>query len=502
MKVRIPRNATEGHKGFLSIDDWTVPCVVGRSGLISASQKREGDGHTPVGIFPLRYGLYNPSRWTPPLLALSFPFVPMTNEMAWEENPERATYNRLTITSGGAPASERIDRARTGPFFDIVVPIGYNDANVEPHRGSAIFIHVARPEMTGTAGCVAVREIDLHRLVSKLAPGMVIDIDYDEALDEQLRQTGPIEIYQFRGLRPGPRLLVLGAVHGNEICGPEAIRKIVSECSGSKLKIERGLVTFVPIVNMKAFLKGEREGDRNLNRDLREVTIPTQYEDLVANQICAMMRDHDVLLDIHSFKSEGCPFVFVGPQDNNDAIEPFASAAKEEAFASALGPALILHGWLSTNVNGLLRGSNSLGESRVKPLVSAGVGTAEYMRFVGGYGVTLECGSHQDPKTHTIASNAIRRALAILRLIDAPMPTRTVTQSIELVDVIYANDPNDRLAKPWKTGDPVHGDDIIAYRASGEEIRALNEGYVIFPDSTPQPGKEFFYLGRISRRFC
>ncbi len=100
VKVRIPRNATEGHKGFLSIDDWTVPCVVGRSGLISASQKREGDGHTPVGIFPLRYGLYNPSRWTPPLLALSFPFVPMTNEMAWEENPERATYNRLTITSG------------------------------------------------------------------------------------------------------------------------------------------------------------------------------------------------------------------------------------------------------------------------------------------------------------------------------------------------------------------------------------------------------------------
>jgi predicted deacylase len=383
------------------------------------------------------------------------------------------------------------------------VPIGYNDANVEPYRGSALFIHAAKADMSGTAGCVAVRESDLQRLISRLVPGMIIDIDFDEPTDKQPSQPGPIEIYQFRGLRPGPRLLVLGAVHGNEICGPQAIRAIIAECTGRKLKIERGLVTFVPVVNLKAFLKGEREGDRNFNRDLREVTVPKQYEDYVANQICAMMREHDVLLDLHSFRSQGSPFVFVGPRDNDSLIEPFARAAEEEAFASVLGPDLILHGWLSTNVNGLMAGTgrSEWSHAGLTLSLSSGVGTTEYMRFAGGYGVTLECGSHLDSQAPVIAANAMRRALAALKLIDAPFPERTVKWAIELVDVIFAGDPDDRLAKAWKTGDQVGAGDIIAYRASGEEIRAPDAGYILFPDSAPEPGKELFYFGRISSRF-
>ncbi|MDH7801472.1 MULTISPECIES: succinylglutamate desuccinylase/aspartoacylase family protein [unclassified Rhizobium] len=503
VKVRVRRNSTELHHGTLSIDDWTVPCVVGRGGLITTSLKREGDGCTPIGVFPLRYGFFNSSRWAPPASGLSFPFVPMTDEMVWEEDPGSPTYNRLTITPGGAPDAERINRVRSEPLFDIVVPIGHNDASVEPHRGSAIFIHAARSDMSGTAGCVALWEDDLKRLVSLLVPGMVIDIDFDEPIDQQQSQPGPIEIYQFRSLRPGPRLLVLGAVHGNETCGPEAIREIIAECTGRKLKIERGLVTFVPVVNLKAFLKDTREGDRNFNRDLREVTVPKQYEDYVANQICAMMREHDVLLDLHSFRSQGSPFVFVGPRDNDGSIEPFARAAEEETFASVLGPDLILDGWLSTNVNGLARLSGRAGANPAEAALplSSGVGTTEYMRFAGGYGVTLECGSHLDPQAPVVAANAIRRALAVLRLIDAPSPERTVKRAIELVDVVFARDQNDRLAAAWKTGDQVSAGDVIAYRASGEAIRAPDAGYIIFPDSAPEPGKELFYFGKASNRF-
>ncbi|NEK18984.1 succinylglutamate desuccinylase [Rhizobium leguminosarum] len=333
---------------------------------------------------------------------------------------------------------------------------------------------------------------------------MVIDIDFDEAIDKHRSQPGPIEIHQFRSLRPGPRLLVLGAVHGNETCGPQAIRDIVSECTRRKLKIERGVVTFVPVVNLKAFLKGEREGDRNFNRDLREVSVPKHYEDYVANQICAMMREHDVLLDLHSFRSQGSPFVFVGPRDNDGPIEPFAHAGEEEAFASVLGPDLILHGWLSTNVNGLVAKSvNSDGNHAELTLpLSSGVGTTEYMRFAGGYGVTLECGSHLDSQAPIVAANAIRRSLAVLRLIDAPVPERTVKRAIELVDVIFAKDSTDRLAKAWKNGDPVSAGEIVAYRASGEEIRAPGAGYIIFPDSAPEAGKELFYFGKASGRFC
>lgn len=110
VKVRVPRNSTKLHHGTLSIGEWTVPCVVGRGGLIVASLKREGDGCTPIGVFPLRYGLFNSSRWTPPSSGLSFPLVPMTDEMVWEEDAESPTYNRLTIT----PGALRTQSASTG----------------------------------------------------------------------------------------------------------------------------------------------------------------------------------------------------------------------------------------------------------------------------------------------------------------------------------------------------------------------------------------------------
>ena len=75
--------------------------------------------------------------------------------------------------------------------------------------------------------------------------------------------------------------------------------------ASGKLAIRRGQVTFVPIVNMKAYRANTREGDRNLNRNLRERASPSDNEDLVGNALCKLLRAHDVLLDIHSFRSQG-----------------------------------------------------------------------------------------------------------------------------------------------------------------------------------------------------
>ena len=51
----------------------------------------------------------------------------------------------------------------------------------------------------------------------------------------------------YHGLAPGQRLLVLGAVHGNEICGTQAILQLMKELEDGRLTIERGSVTFVPV---------------------------------------------------------------------------------------------------------------------------------------------------------------------------------------------------------------------------------------------------------------
>src|ERR1051326_8865358 len=157
-----------------------------------------------------------------------------------------------------------------------------------------------------------------------------------------------VETTGFTGLQPGPRLLVTGAVHGNEICGAQAIARAIEDCRSGRLPITRGHVTFVPVVTAKAWRQGTREGNRNLNRNLREREIPSSNEDLVGNVLCGLLRAHDVLLDIHSFRSRGEPFVFVGPSNNDGPVEPFRLAEKERDFALRLGPRLVMFGWLPT----------------------------------------------------------------------------------------------------------------------------------------------------------
>src|SRR5688500_183043 len=77
----------------------------------------------------------------------------------------------------------------------------------------------------------------------------------------------------------GTRLIVTGAVHGNETCGTKAILRVMGELDSGALAIARGRVTFVPVTNPLAYAKGERSGERNLNRNLGPVEKPTDFED-------------------------------------------------------------------------------------------------------------------------------------------------------------------------------------------------------------------------------
>src|SRR5258706_8321096 len=87
----------------------------------------------------------------------------------------------------------------------------------------------------------------------------------------------------YKGLEPGPRLIVLGAVHGNETCGTVAIRRVLDDIAAGRLVIVRGAVSFVPVTNPLAYERGQRQGDRNLNRKLAPTTDPREFEDHVAN---------------------------------------------------------------------------------------------------------------------------------------------------------------------------------------------------------------------------
>jgi predicted deacylase len=222
---------------------------------------------------------------------------------------------------------------------------------------------------------------------------------------------------QYTGLQAGQRLIVSGAVHGNETCGTKAILRVIDEIERGVLAIVAGSVTFVPVANPLAYARGERAGERNLNRKLFPTGEPQDFEDHVANWLCPLLARHDVLLDLHSFSASGEAFVMVGPRNNDGAVEPFAHAASERALALRLGVRRFVDGWLSTYASGVQRRVADSADHAAQ--IAYGVGTTEYMRSQGGYALTLECGQHDDPQSPQVAYRAIINTLAHLGLIDA-----------------------------------------------------------------------------------
>jgi len=311
---------------------------------------------------------------------------------------------------------------------------------------------------------------------------------------------------RFTALQPGPRLIVTGAVHGNETCGTHAIRRIVTEFETGRLALIRGLVTFVPITNPKAYALGRRSGDRNLNRKLAPTEAPREFEDQVANWLCPLLAEHEVLLDLHSFQAKGRPFVMVGPTDNDGPLEPTVHAAKEEALARRLGVQRAVDGWLSTYARGVERRQAFAAAHPGVPVdldPRYGIGTTEYMRSTGGWALTLECGQHEDPGAPEVAYDAIRRTLAHLGLIDAPDPVpQTKMESLHLYEVVDKLDAADRFSRSWTSFDPVRRGDLIGTRADGSPVHAEEDGHIVFPNAAAGAGQEWFYLAKATSRFA
>lgn len=315
----------------------------------------------------------------------------------------------------------------------------------------------------------------------------------------------PFKSISYASAQPGPRLIVLGAVHGDEVCGTRAIERVVREIDAGTLRLVAGRVTFVPVTNPLAYAERRRAGDRNLNRKLAPTTAPREHEDHVANWLCPLLAAHEVLLDLHSFRTPGMPFVFVGPPDNAGPVEPFAQAAREQAIALRLGVERAVDGWLATYAAGTVRRRELAPRfpDAVLDLDPAyGIGTTEYMRSVGGCAVTLECGQHEDPRAVDVGHRAIVNTLAHLGLSAGADPVPALgMQGWGLCEVVDKLNRDDAFAKPWRSFDPVRAGERIGTRADGAPVLAPFDAVIVFPNPDAQAGQEWFYLARESARW-
>ena len=122
--------------------------ALGRGGV--RADKSEGDGATPLGLLPLRRVLYRADRGGLPSCAV--PVELLSPEDGWCDDPDHVDYNRMVRL----PHPARHERLwRDDAVYDLIGVLGWNDAPVVRGRGSAIFLHVARPDFAPTEGCIA-----------------------------------------------------------------------------------------------------------------------------------------------------------------------------------------------------------------------------------------------------------------------------------------------------------------------------------------------------------
>jgi L,D-peptidoglycan transpeptidase YkuD (ErfK/YbiS/YcfS/YnhG family) len=139
-------------------------CALGRAGIVPGPAKREGDGGTPEARLPLRRLLFRADRLARPAAAV--PVAPLAPDDGWCDAAGEAAYNR-PVRLPFAPSHERL--WREDALYDLIGVLGWNDDPPVPGRGSAIFLHLARPDLGPTEGCVALALPDLLAVLPGLA---------------------------------------------------------------------------------------------------------------------------------------------------------------------------------------------------------------------------------------------------------------------------------------------------------------------------------------------
>jgi L,D-peptidoglycan transpeptidase YkuD (ErfK/YbiS/YcfS/YnhG family) len=167
--IMVRRSPGQRARGRLSVMGLVMPCALGKGGV--SAFKREGDGASPRGRHALRRVWLRPDCKSFPAGLL--PSCLTEAHDGWCDDPRHARYNRPVRLPFG-PSHERM--WREDGLYDAVIEIGWNDRPAIRGRGSAIFLHLARPGYTPTEGCIAISRRDMARLLPRLGPRTRIDI--------------------------------------------------------------------------------------------------------------------------------------------------------------------------------------------------------------------------------------------------------------------------------------------------------------------------------------
>lgn len=278
-----------------------------------------------------------------------------------------------------------------------------------------------------------------------------------------------VEHHIYTSDNEGPSILFFGAIHGNEVCGPAAIQRIVAELQSKKLTLKKGSVTFVPVCNPEAHRQRVRYTEENLNRVFKHTENPSSYEAALANELCPLIEKCDIFLDLHSMTAHGDPFIFID----------FPSE-QTRAFARVLDAPLAVVGWP---------------ELYARPETAHdSFDTTSYAAQHGKVGLLIECGQHDSPSSVDVAYAAIVSTLTHYGLLDGTAVLHDPLL-IRMERVFFRTSDHDRFAKDWKHLEQVQKGEALFVNADGSETVAPFNAYIIMPKETAATGEEWLYLG-------
>lgn len=160
----------DGAGWLASFADSRWSCAVGRGGL--TDKKHEGDGATPIGRWPLRRVWYRADRLRAP--SGLFGAEALAENDGWCDDPNDPHYNRQVVLPYGGRHEVLW---REDAIYDVIVVLGYNDDPPVAGKGSAIFLHIARPDYSGTEGCVALAEPHLRAFLATCDQGSAVVVE-------------------------------------------------------------------------------------------------------------------------------------------------------------------------------------------------------------------------------------------------------------------------------------------------------------------------------------
>jgi len=154
---------------YLFFKHYRIKCAIGKRGI--GIKKREGDLITPKGQFKIKYILYRNDKIKKFVTKIRKKKI--QKKMGWCDDPNSKHYNKLIKL----PFNYKFEKLfRKDNIYDILFVLNYNMNPIIKNKGSAIFVHLAKKNYSSTQGCIAIKKIDMFKLIKDIKKNTTVKI--------------------------------------------------------------------------------------------------------------------------------------------------------------------------------------------------------------------------------------------------------------------------------------------------------------------------------------